>query len=47
MMIDALFYKHLAARWLVVPAILASLAAVSFAPHLVSRSVALNQTKNN
>ena len=46
-MIDAMIYKHLAATRLVIPAIVALLAAVSFAPRLVSRPVALNQTKSN
>jgi glyoxylase-like metal-dependent hydrolase (beta-lactamase superfamily II) len=46
-MIDAMIYKHLAATRLVIPAIVALLAAGSFAPRLVSRSVGLNQTKNN
>jgi glyoxylase-like metal-dependent hydrolase (beta-lactamase superfamily II) len=42
-----MFHKHLAATRLVITAIVASLAAVSFAPRFVSRSVALNQTKGN
>jgi glyoxylase-like metal-dependent hydrolase (beta-lactamase superfamily II) len=46
-MIDAMIYKHLAATRLVIPAIVALLAAGSFAPRLVSRSVGVNQTKNN
>jgi glyoxylase-like metal-dependent hydrolase (beta-lactamase superfamily II) len=46
-MIDAMAYKQLAATRLVIPAIVALLAAGSFAPRLVSRSVGVNQTKNN